>query len=115
MRSTWGLAVQWQLPRQTTQMRCPLHCAPPIRGAACQVVEPPFEKPLGITIERKIKKLAEYLDKNEFRAPKARSWWGPNSGLGPGWLFQVPPAGGACCSLSAALLLAGQCCAAGGA
>jgi hypothetical protein len=34
------------------------------------VVEPPFEKPLGITIERKIKKLAEYLDKNEHRAPK---------------------------------------------
>lgn len=42
------------------------------------VVEPPFDKPLGITIERKIKKLAEYLDKNEFRAPKvgraAGSW-----------------------------------------
>lgn len=34
------------------------------------VVEPSFEKPLGITIERKIKKLADYLEKNEHRAPK---------------------------------------------
>ncbi|KAI3435863.1 hypothetical protein D9Q98_001921 [Chlorella vulgaris] len=34
------------------------------------VVEPSFDKPLGITIERKIKKLADYLDKNEYRAPK---------------------------------------------
>ncbi|KAL4458469.1 hypothetical protein ABPG75_013334 [Micractinium tetrahymenae] len=34
------------------------------------VVEPSFDKPLGITVERKIKKLAEYLDKNEHRAPK---------------------------------------------
>lgn len=34
------------------------------------VVEPSFDHPLGITIERKIKKLAEYLDKNEHRAPK---------------------------------------------
>lgn len=36
------------------------------------VVEPPFDKPLGIGIERKIKKLGEYLEKNEFRAPKVR-------------------------------------------
>lgn len=34
------------------------------------VVEPTFGKPLGITVERKIKKLAEYLEKNEHRAPK---------------------------------------------
>ncbi|KAL4418649.1 hypothetical protein ABPG77_011399 [Micractinium sp. CCAP 211/92] len=34
------------------------------------VVEPSFDKPLGITVERKIKKLAEYLDKNEHRVPK---------------------------------------------
>jgi hypothetical protein len=36
------------------------------------VVEPPFDKPLGISIERKMKKLGEYLEKNEFRAPKVR-------------------------------------------
>ena len=34
------------------------------------VVEPSFDRPLGITIERKIKKLADYLEKNEFRSPK---------------------------------------------
>jgi len=50
-----------------TTYACP--ACPPL--ANLQVVEPPFEKPLGITIERKIKKLAEYLDKNEHRAPKA--------------------------------------------
>lgn len=37
------------------------------------VVEPSFGKPLGITVERKIKKLAEYLDKNEHRVPKVRA------------------------------------------
>lgn len=113
MRSTWGLVVQWQLPRQTTQMRCPLHCVLPIRGAACQVVEPPFEKPLGITIERKIKKLAEYLDKNEFRAPKARSQRGPVR-AGTRWPFQVLPAG-RCVLQPACCTVACQCCAAGGA
>jgi hypothetical protein len=34
------------------------------------VTEPAFDRPLGIAIERKIKKLGEYLDKNEHRAPK---------------------------------------------
>ncbi len=33
------------------------------------VTEPPFDKPLSLTIERKIKKLGEYLEKNEHRAP----------------------------------------------
>lgn len=40
------------------------------------VTEPSFEHPLGLTIERKIKKLAEYLDKNEHRVPKVRVWAG---------------------------------------
>eukprot|EP00887_Chlorella_sp_A99_P006324 scaffold3.g6324.t1 len=34
------------------------------------VVEPPFDRPLGIAIERKVKKLAEYVERNEHRAPK---------------------------------------------
>lgn len=70
MRSTWALAVKWQLPPPPIKRAA--HCIPPRLSAVLpQVVEPPFEKPLGITIERKIKKLAEYLDKNEHRAPKA--------------------------------------------
>ena len=42
------------------------------------VTEPPFDRPLGMSIERKIKKLGEYLDKNEHRAPKVGRlllWW----------------------------------------
>lgn len=34
------------------------------------VTEPPFDRPLGITVERKVRKLADYLDKNEHRVPK---------------------------------------------
>lgn len=34
------------------------------------VVEPPFDRPLGVPIERKFKKLGEYLERNEHRAPK---------------------------------------------
>jgi hypothetical protein len=37
------------------------------------VVEPSFQKPLSPSIERKIKKLGEYLERNEHRAPKVRS------------------------------------------
>lgn len=36
------------------------------------VVEPDFRKPLSSSIERKIKKLSEYLERNEHRAPKVR-------------------------------------------
>ena len=42
------------------------------------VTEPAFDRPLGIGIERKSKKLSEYLDKNEHRAPKVggQRWCG---------------------------------------
>lgn len=37
------------------------------------VVEPDVHKPLSSSVERKIKKLSEYLERNEHRAPKVIS------------------------------------------
>lgn len=36
------------------------------------IVEPDFNKPLSPAVERKVKKLGEYLERNEHRGPKVR-------------------------------------------
>ena len=41
-------------------------------SALFPVTEPSYSKPLGITTEKNIKRIAEYLERNEHRVPKVR-------------------------------------------